>query len=334
MATTRRTDARGGILGGPVDPGERLAAQLPAVRRRCRAWRSCTGRPGFLGVGREPRRRHRGRARRHRAREAPAQPAGRLRGRRPPRPPRPTRPPARTKRTAPYGRFAGRFADPHRRFAGDSPATAAIRRAIRPYAKRQIARWAGVDLRVAGRSRSGPRPGAARSSAPAPGSPARAASSSRACTTPSSSSGSGVTTCASRASSSNASTAPTTSRPSSATSPRDPGRRLGVLLDHLVSREQGGAPRRGRPRTRTCSSPARPFVDVWAGGASRPRSASRPGRRSRRARRGRTACARRSASTDARRFWRHILDSVHGLEGPRDSPSSSAVEQLIDFVSG
>ena len=50
MATARRNDARGGgILGGPVDPGERLAAQLPrseaapglAVLHRA---------SGFLGV--------------------------------------------------------------------------------------------------------------------------------------------------------------------------------------------------------------------------------------------------------------------------------------------
>ena len=65
--------------------------------------------------------------------------------------------------------------------------------------------------------------------------PARAASTSRASTTPSWSRRSGATTCASRASSSSRCTAWTTCRASCASSARRPGRRLGVLVDHLVT---------------------------------------------------------------------------------------------------
>ena len=97
-----------------------------------------------------------------------------------------------------------------------------------------------------------PRRGAARWSAPRPAWRGRAGSGSRACTTPSSSSGCGATTCASRASSSSASTAPTTWPTRSQAFGPDRDHRLGVLLDHLVAGQQGGAPGRRRCATRTC----------------------------------------------------------------------------------
>jgi hypothetical protein len=37
--------------------------------------------------------------------------------------------------------------------------------------------------------------------------------------------------------------------------------------------------------------------------------------------------------TDARRFWRHILDSVNDWKD-LETPFVSAVERLIDFVTG
>ena len=153
-----------------------------------------------------------------------------------------------------------------------------------------------------GQPRRGRRPG--------PGGPGAAGSWSRVCTTPSSSSGSGATTCASRASWSSGSTAPTTSPTRSARSRPRPGRRLGVLAR---------PPRRRAARRRawpTRSPPAR--------ARHRARPTSTCGRR----------CGRRpSASSawpvvpkgqdwktgvcaalgvdDPRAIWRRILGSVH-----------------------
>ena len=42
-----------------------------------------------------------------------------------------------------------------------------------------------------------------------------------------------------------------------------PGNRLGVLVDHLVPGSKEARLGGRRSATRTCSSPARPFVDVW-----------------------------------------------------------------------
>ena len=101
----------------------------------------------------------------------------------------------------------------------------------------------------------------------APGSRAARASTSRAATTPSSSRRCGATTCASRASSSSSWTASTTSPASSPSSSPGPGRRLGVLVDHLVP---GTKEARIVEQARALPGLARhvkilghPYVDVW-----------------------------------------------------------------------
>ena len=101
----------------------------------------------------------------------------------------------------------------------------------------------------------------------------RAASTSRAATTPNSSSRCGATTCGSRASSSNTSAASTISRRSSRSSGPRPGRRLGVLVDHLVAGLEGGPHRRrGPPRAgRRAHARGRPSVHRHlAGGQAGP----------------------------------------------------------------
>ena len=103
-----------------------------------------------------------------------------------------------------------------------------------------------------------------------PGWPGPAASSSRASTTPSWSRRCGATTCASRAWSSSGSTAWTTWPRSSATFRPGPGRRLGVLLDHLVdgSKESRVAAAVRHPHVLVTGTP---YVDVWQ--AVRPKAA-------------------------------------------------------------
>ena len=130
----------------------------------------------------------------------------------------------------------------------------------------------------------------------------RAASWSRASTTPSWSRRCGATTCGSRASSSSASTAWTTSPTWSRTSAPGPGRRLGVLLDHLVdgTKEARVAAAVRHPHVLVTGTP---YVDVWQAvrpdGRRHRRVARRPagraveGGRARRA----SGCGRRPASS-------------------------------------
>ena len=108
-----------------------------------------------------------------------------------------------------------------------------------------------------------------------PAAPAAPGSGSRASTTPSWSRRSGATTCGSRASSWRCWTASTTSRRPCATSRPGPGRRLGVLVDHLVpgSKESRLVSRGRRPapvRARTCWSSA---TRTWTSGSRSGRSA-------------------------------------------------------------
>ena len=107
-----------------------------------------------------------------------------------------------------------------------------------------------------------PRRAVARSSARRHGSRAGAGSGWRACTTPSWSRRCGATTCASRGSWSSASTAPTTWRTRCAAFGPGPGRRLGVLLDHLVagSKEARLAAAVRHPHVLVTGTP---YVDVW-----------------------------------------------------------------------
>ena len=85
------------------------------------------------------------------------------------------------------------------------------------------------------------------------------------CTTPSSSRRSGATTCASRASSSSRCTAPTTCSALVREFAPGPGRRLGVLLDHLVpgSKETRIAEEVRRAHGAHVTVLGHPYVDVW-----------------------------------------------------------------------
>ena len=158
---------------------------------------------------------------------------------------------------------------------------------------------------------------------------ARAGSGSRACTTPSWWSGSGVTTCGSRASWWNVSTAPTTSPTRSAPSVPRGDQRLGVLLDHLVpgTKEARLAAEVRDPNVLVTGTP---YVDVWE--AIRPSAVGiaawpvipkgtdwKTG-----------VCAALGVD-DPRTMWRRILGSVDGWK-QLEQPFVAAVEQLIDFV--
>ena len=108
-----------------------------------------------------------------------------------------------------------------------------------------------------------------------------------------------------------------------------PGRRLGILLDHLVpgSKEQRLAARIDHPDVLVCGHP---FVDVWA--AVRPRALGigawpdipkgQPWKEG--------ICAALGVD-DPPRFWRRVLGSV-GSYADLDPSLVGAVEQLIDFV--
>ena len=116
-------------------------------------------------------------------------------------------------------------------------------------------------------------------------------------------------------------------RRSCATSRPGPGRRLGVLVDHLVAGQQGVADRR---RGSACPSRARarrrpPVRRRLAGGPAGSGWASPPGPRCPRGSRGRTASCAASAgrSTPGRRRagWQRILRAVRQLRRPRAEPA-------------
>jgi DUF3097, C-terminal domain len=109
-----------------------------------------------------------------------------------------------------------------------------------------------------------------------------------------------------------------------------PGRRLGVLLDHLVagSKEARIAATVRHPHVLVTGTP---FVDVWeavrpaavgiAGWPAVPRGV--PWKEG--------VCAALGID-DPRRFWRHVLGSVTDWKD-LERPFVAAVEELIDFVS-
>ena len=108
-----------------------------------------------------------------------------------------------------------------------------------------------------------------------------------------------------------------------------PGRRLGVLLDHLVtgSKEARLAAAVRHPHVLVTGTP---YVDVWA--AVRPRvigvaawptvPKGTPWKEG--------VCTALGVD-DPRRFWRHLLAAVHDWKD-LEQPFVAAVEQLIDFV--
>jgi hypothetical protein len=332
MATARRTDARGGILGGPVDPGERLAAQLPQVEA-APGLAILHRASGFLGVvvtldgdavvvrgatGLEKRLRNR--------------PGDFAVDGRPVRLVQP-RPPAHT--PSPPHRMADspsdsptRTADPpdSPRHRGDSPSDSAIRENGEARAD------GGVDLRggrvsLTERTASGSRA--------VVGARARVARASRILVE-----GVHDAELVERVWGDDLRVEGVVVERLDGADHLDgvvgafapgPGRRLGVLLDHLVS---------GTKEARLAAAvrhahvlvTGTPFVDVWE--AVRPAAVGidawpsvpmgTPWKDG--------VCAALGV-TDARRFWRHILDSVNDWKD-LETPFVSAVERLIDFVTG
>ncbi len=108
-----------------------------------------------------------------------------------------------------------------------------------------------------------------------------------------------------------------------------PGRRLGVLLDHLVdrSKETRLAESIDHPDVLVCGHP---YVDVWA--AVRPTViglAAWP--EVPRGEDWKTGVCTRLGVADPRAFWRKLLGAV-GSYADLEPPLVGAVEQLIDFV--
>jgi len=298
MATARRNDARGGILGGPVDPGERLAAQLPQVEA-APGLAVLHRASGFLGVvvtldgdavvvrgatGLEKRLRNR--------------PGEFAVDGRPVRLVRPVpsahtpSPPHRVEARADGGvdLRGGRVSGTERTASGSRAvvrARARVARASRILVEgvhdaELVERVWGDDLRVEGvvvERLDGADHLEVVVGAFAPG----------------------------------------------------PGRRLGVLVDHLVSgtKEARLAAAVRHPHVLVTGTP---YVDVWE--AVRPAAVGidawpvipmgTPWKDG--------VCAALGV-TDARRFWHHILDSVKDWKD-LETPFVSAVERLIDFVSG
>ena len=168
-----------------------------------------------------------------------------------------------------------------------------------------------------------------------------AASTSRAATTPNSSSRCGATTCASRASSSNTSAGSTIWSAIVEEFGPGPGRRLGVLVDHLVAgskeariasqmRCPARAGRRAHPGGRS------PVHRHLAGGQAGPARHLRVAGRSRAASTGSTACAAalgwpHAQQADIARAWQRIRGRVRDWND-LEPALIGRVEELIDFV--
>ena len=108
-----------------------------------------------------------------------------------------------------------------------------------------------------------------------------------------------------------------------------PGRRLGVLLDHLVdgSKESRLAAGVDHPDVRVCGHP---YVDVWA--AVKPSVAGlNAWPEVPRDEEWKAGVCRRIGVTDPRAFWKHLLATV-STYADLEPPLVGAVEQLIDFV--
>ncbi len=110
-----------------------------------------------------------------------------------------------------------------------------------------------------------------------------------------------------------------------------PGRRLGILVDHLVpgSKESRIAASIADPNVLVTGTP---YVDVWA--AVRPKSVGIPawpdipmGRSWKEG-----VCAQLGVG-DPKEFWRVVLGSVNNW-GDLEQPLVEAVERLVDFVTG
>jgi Protein of unknown function (DUF3097) len=108
-----------------------------------------------------------------------------------------------------------------------------------------------------------------------------------------------------------------------------PGRRLGVLLDHLVghSKESRLAAEVDHPDVLVTGHP---FVDIWA--AVKPTKVGlRAWPEVPRGENWKEGVCRRIGVTDPRAFWRQLVGSVDSY-ADLEAPLVGAVEQLIDFV--
>jgi hypothetical protein len=108
-----------------------------------------------------------------------------------------------------------------------------------------------------------------------------------------------------------------------------PGRRLGILLDHLVddSKESRIAAGVDHPDVLVTGHP---FIDIWA--AVKPKVVGIPAWPDvPKGEEWKAGVCRRLGVDDPRRFWKQILGSVSSY-ADLEPPLVGAVEQLIDFV--
>jgi hypothetical protein len=108
-----------------------------------------------------------------------------------------------------------------------------------------------------------------------------------------------------------------------------PGRRLGILLDHLVEDTKESRLAAGVDHPDVLVT-GHPFVDIWA--AVKPRAVGIPAwPEVPRGEEWKDGVCRRLGVDDPRRFWKQILGSVSSY-ADLEAPLVGAVEQLIDFV--
>ena len=108
-----------------------------------------------------------------------------------------------------------------------------------------------------------------------------------------------------------------------------PGRRLGILLDHLVSDSKESRIAAGVDHPDVLVT-GHPFIDVWA--AVKPSVVGIPEwPEVPRGEEWKAGVCRRLGVDDPRLFWKRILGSVSSY-ADLEPPLVGAVEQLIDFV--
>ena len=108
-----------------------------------------------------------------------------------------------------------------------------------------------------------------------------------------------------------------------------PGRRLGILLDHLVDHSKESRIAAGVDHPDVLVT-GHPFVDIWA--AVKPSVVGIPAwPEVPKGEEWKAGVCRRLGVDDPRRFWKQILGSVTSY-ADLEPPLVGAVEQLIDFV--
>ena len=111
--------------------------------------------------------------------------------------------------------------------------------------------------------------------------------------------------------------------------PHRPGRRLGILLDHLVDQSKESRLAAGIDHPDVLVT-GHPFVDIWA--AVKPKVVGIPAWPDvPKGENWKDGVCSRLGVDDPRRFWKQILGSVRSY-ADLEAPLVGAVEQLIDFV--